>query len=1039
MNFKYLFILISFLYFSQLQAQFCNGNLGNPVVNISFGTGLGYGSVLESINTPYTYSSSGPLAEGQYTVVSSTAELNDPALHIIPDHSGSIYGDMMVVNSSSETAKEILYTKKISGLCSDATYQFSAWIINLLNATSPNPNVIFKISNSYGKLLGSINTGDIGATSSPEWMKYGFCFGIGSDTDVVITIINTSPSANPGSTLALDDITISPCGPLLTATIEDVDTSYLFLCPTNTYRYYTLKGEITYKLGNTAVDEAYSNPAYFWQIPSKDIYGREIWIDYGNNLDYRNIKIKESTYGSMYKRFRLCIASQNTDIYSESCRICSNVITFDFPAPPRVTYKEIIQPTCEVPTGTITVSGGNSYSIDGKNFQSSNVFSGLKGGVYSVTLKNGICDFIAYGQFVTINTVPISKEFPTVDVIQPVSCTNPLGTITITSLNYEYSFDNGATWTTNNVKSGLVVGDYNVKTRNSSNCEINALSVSILVPPDSPITPSVTVTQPDCLVQTGTIRVSDVAPEYSFDNRLTWTTSNSKSNLVPGKYKVLLKNTLGCVSYVAKEVEIKAYINTEPLPVATTPQQFCIQQNATLSNIAIKGTNIKWYDAAANGNLLPATTVLQSRTYYATQTVGVCESLRIPVAINIQNTSAPTAVPIQDFCISQKATIASLVAMGTNIKWYNSATNGTVFPTTTALVNGATYYATQTVNDCESINRLAVSVSIFLPSIVVNDVSDVNCDDKNFGFEVVNLTVYNSKITTCNTCAFTYFKSLSGAENKTTSDQITTTKNYKLSVGTTIIYVRIDSNDKCFQVVKLSLTLFGKPKIPISDIVPICENKEITIDAGSGFDSYLWSTGATSETITVANIGSYSVTVTQNHGNIICSSTKDFSVVISSLATISEIKIQDWTDAENVITVEITGASIGNYEYSLDGISYQESNTFTGLRSGDYFVYVRDKNGCGIANQEVFVLSYPKYFTPNGDGYNDTWSIRFSQAEPNMDIKIFDRYGKLIKEIGSTTSWDGTFNGHELPSTDYWFVVTRANGKVYKGHFAMKR
>jgi gliding motility-associated-like protein len=162
-------------------------------------------------------------------------------------------------------------------------------------------------------------------------------------------------------------------------------------------------------------------------------------------------------------------------------------------------------------------------------------------------------------------------------------------------------------------------------------------------------------------------------------------------------------------------------------------------------------------------------------------------------------------------------------------------------------------------------------------------------------------------------------------------------------------------------------------------------------------------------------------------------------VQLSNAATIAKIETQDWTDAENVITVELADTSLGNYEYSLDGITYQDSNTFSGLLSGDYTVYVRDKNGCGTVNQEVFLLNYPKYFTPNQDGYNDTWAVKFSQSEPGLITEIFDRYGKLLKEFGATSAWDGTYNGHELPSTDYWFVVTRANGKVYKGHFAMKR
>ncbi|WP_396153492.1 T9SS type B sorting domain-containing protein [Flavobacterium sp.] len=83
---------------------------------------------------------------------------------------------------------------------------------------------------------------------------------------------------------------------------------------------------------------------------------------------------------------------------------------------------------------------------------------------------------------------------------------------------------------------------------------------------------------------------------------------------------------------------------------------------------------------------------------------------------------------------------------------------------------------------------------------------------------------------------------------------------------------------------------------------------------------------------------------------------------------------------------------------------------------------------------------YPKFFTPNNDGHNDLWKIKFSETEPNFQVNIFDRYGKIITGFkGNDIGWDGTLNGQNLPSSDYWFVVKRENGKEYKGHFSLKR
>ena len=131
-----------------------------------------------------------------------------------------------------------------------------------------------------------------------------------------------------------------------------------------------------------------------------------------------------------------------------------------------------------------------------------------------------------------------------------------------------------------------------------------------------------------------------------------------------------------------------------------------------------------------------------------------------------------------------------------------------------------------------------------------------------------------------------------------------------------------------------------------------------------------------------------------------------------------------------------------NFEYSIDGgVTYQQSPIFENLPAGIYEVSVRDIYGCGYDEDSTYILAYPKFFTPNGDGVNETWRIPLAMiVEPDLKVYIFDRYGKLITGFGAShIGWDGTYNGENLPSTDYWFVVVRQNGKEYKGHFSMIR
>ncbi|MFB0910259.1 MAG: hypothetical protein QMA99_04805, partial [Flavobacterium sp.] len=228
-------------------------------------------------------------------------------------------------------------------------------------------------------------------------------------------------------------------------------------------------------------------------------------------------------------------------------------------------------------------------------------------------------------------------------------------------------------------------------------------------------------------------------------------------------------------------------------PTTTSPQTFCIQQNATLSSITIAGQNIKWYDALANGTLLLTTTLLQNgTTYYASQTINGCESERIPVAINIQNTAAPTGSQNQTFCTSQIPTLNTIVISGTAVKWYDNTE--TLLSNATPLQDGVTYYASQTENSCESTNRLAVTVSL-INTLPANDYAELFCDDLNDGSEKVNLSDYNSKlISNTSRYTFSYYSSISAAENESVSNQITNFSNFNLVLGDNKIYVRINSN-----------------------------------------------------------------------------------------------------------------------------------------------------------------------------------------------------------------------------------------------------
>jgi gliding motility-associated-like protein len=259
-------------------------------------------------------------------------------------------------------------------------------------------------------------------------------------------------------------------------------------------------------------------------------------------------------------------------------------------------------------------------------------------------------------------------------------------------------------------------------------------------------------------------------------------------------------------------------------------------------------------------------------------------------------------------------------------------------------------------------------------------------------------------------------------------------------------------NTSCPATIDIPFIVNPTPKIDLREDVLIClPSTQTTVDAGilDGTPiadyTYQWFindtpiAGAINQTLTLNTPGTYSVRVT-NATN--CFKTRVIEVVGSEAATLESIEISDLTDI-NTVLITVTGE--GDYEYALDDVAgpYRSTNFFTNVPMGLHLVYVRDINGCGILGPlPIAVLGIPQFFTPNGDGYNDTWNVKGIDRNTNSNsiIYIFDRYGKLIKQVQAGSSgWDGTYNGNLMPADDYWYTIEFGDGRSAKGHFALKR
>ncbi|HRE78837.1 MAG TPA: T9SS type B sorting domain-containing protein [Flavobacterium sp.] len=290
----------------------------------------------------------------------------------------------------------------------------------------------------------------------------------------------------------------------------------------------------------------------------------------------------------------------------------------------------------------------------------------------------------------------------------------------------------------------------------------------------------------------------------------------------------------------------------------------------------------------------------------------------------------------------------------------------------------------------------------------------------------------------------TFHTSLSDAQQNL--NPITNPTNFNPVSNPQTIYSRIILNllPSCYEVKSFDVFVGQIPSINLSSDYLVCDELPFTITVNNPLPNtvYTWSNGTVGDSYTTSTLGISTISVTAittfNNSNLICENTKEITFSISEPPIIDSITTIDWTENQNEITVNSN--NIGFHTYSIDGINYQTENIFINLLPGVYTVYVQDTIGCGTVTELVWLLYYPRFFTPNGDGYNERWFIKDSGLEENFIVHIFDRYGKLITVFDSKSEgWDGTFNGQPLFSSDYWFMIYRNDGRVHRGHFSLKR
>ena len=378
-------------------------------------------------------------------------------------------------------------------------------------------------------------------------------------------------------------------------------------------------------------------------------------------------------------------------------------------------------------------------------------------------------------------------------------------------------------------------------------------------------------------------------------------------------------------------------------------------------------------------------------------------------------------------CENETIVLDATVANAVSYSWYRDIGSGFQVISSqsgaTLTTNLSALYRVEVVTNAETIIS-DVQVAFYLAPIaepvedeVVCSSADVPYDLSQKDFEVLG-TQDPTRF------AVSYYSSFSDAQVGINE----LPKSYPKMVGTETIYVRVSSleNSSCFDASEsFELTGIAAPELGIDQQVFLCEGGStatIGQDTSNPNYEYSWSTGETTPLITVSEPGVYVLTATTSQGNVYCVRTRTIEVIISISPEISSVEI-DGFGINNTIIVSTD--VVGDFEYRLDNGEFQSEEIFEDVLPGNHTVYMRDLNGCGIVSEEIAVVGYFAFFTPNGDGINDSWHIQGMEYLNEPVVSIYNRYGKLIKQLNSKdSSWDGTFSGEQMPESDYWFKLT---------------
>jgi gliding motility-associated-like protein len=483
-------------------------------------------------------------------------------------------------------------------------------------------------------------------------------------------------------------------------------------------------------------------------------------------------------------------------------------------------------------------------------------------------------------------------------------------------------------------------------------------------------------------------------------NGIAGTWSPSLNNAATTLYTFLPNASACAVSTILTITVLPANIVPTFTPVATICAGASLGSLPTISLNGITGT---WS---------PALTNTTTRTYTFIPNPGQC-GVQTTLTITVNQKIIPAFNTVAPICAGD-----NLAALPT------TSTNGIAGTWSPALNNTTTTQYTFTPNPAACATTATMIIFVNPPEIPIFNANNIPVSICSGATLAPLPTISTTGIT----------GTWSPALNNTQTTTYTYTPDPGQCATTNALSINVEDN----AVVNQSYFIcFGDTGQVVSPAV-------INTGLSAAQYSFVWSFGGS----TLANTGSsytaqadgvYTVLAT----NLVsgCTTTIIADVQASNEATAFATVGNDFDDVQQIVVTVIGG--LGVYEYQLDNGPFQTSNIFHITQSGDFTIHIRDNFGCNNFELHVTAINFPKFFTPNGDGYNDLWNV-WDLPDPNAVVYIFDRYGKLIKEIAVVgKGWDGLYNDRELPATDYWFKLLYQDkneiSKEFRSHFSLKR